>query len=340
MSYGMYETLNVYHGSHRTTSSLSVIRYFGTSITAGSGATHALNCWVSRNMLWLPTAHSAIYAKGVNVGIGGDDSWKMLLRLQTDVIAYSPDVVTLDAINDVDSAHSKSCAEALIRLIRTALPNARLIYLAFMRVTDPAVDDPTNVRAAINANWEDLCTLYSIPFVDYAAYVAEQVNGGFHHLQEYFPGTDKIHPSDYGHACIEALLEPYLTSDFLLVGPQVTGDLPARIYDNGDYENTPISALGTSGTVVSGTWTDSGTARVSSTADSEISFTGTFQSFGVGALPAGVIQWKLDDGAYSANVSFVSGYPVTLLGTTTRGEHTVTIKVISGTFTLSTFYAI
>lgn len=276
----------------------------------------------------------------VNAGVSATGSTYGLIRLQTDVIDHDPELVIIDfSVNDQDETYYQAAAEAMVRRLRTALPNAKLVGVHFLQVDDPAENDPTNVKAAVKATWQAIADHYGFPFADFAGEVARAVGAAEHTVADYL--NDIVHPKDLGHATAATLLEAVMPT--LFAGAQVSGALPARLYAlSEDYENDPIVRNGTDNDGETGTWyTTDGTHRESTTADSTITYTGTFQmiirDF---QIKTAVIQTKVDDGDwFQTNIgNDGSNYRTHWIGA--RGVHTVTFKVVSGTVELRRFLAI
>lgn len=318
------------------------IVFLGGSITAGANASDAAHRYVNLTMEYLKTHQSRYGYSWYNAGVGATGSWWALFRLAADVIAKAPDVVSLDwSVNDFDRLSSKGAAEACIRLLRTALPNVRLCGIHFLNVAGAPGADPTNTLEAVKLNVLALFNHYNIPWIDFAADIQALVAGGAD-LSTYL--ADQVHPTDAGHARAAAIYETTVANQLAGGG----GSLPARLYDNGDYENTPIIRNGTDNDGETGTgWsTVGGTARQSSTADDTIKWTGTFQSAGIDGnhgVGAGVLAIKVDGAAYN-NINLSSSALAYLQamwdGSGFRGGHTITIKVVSGTVKINRFLAV
>jgi hypothetical protein len=245
------------------------------------------------------------------------------------------------AVNDHDLDYERAAAEALVRRIRTALPDAKLIAPLFLTVGNPAVNDPTNTTETQKQSWIAICDHYGIPYADFAAEVARAVNAAEHPLSYYL--SDVVHPTTAGHAVAASLLQAQMPA--LFAGPQWSGALPARLYDNGDYENEPIIRNGIDHDGVTGTgWeTVDTTAIQSSTAGDTITWTGTFQAvlrdMRIGA-GSGIVETQVDGGAWTeVNLaSDASNYRTHWVGT--RGPHTMVMRVKSGLVKIRRFLAI
>lgn len=319
--------------------------YMGGSITQGSHTTTEAQRYVNVTDAWIKANLTQYTYRGAgfyNAGVGGTSSWYGLIRLQTDVIDKNPTVLSLDfAVNDWDEDVYRRSAEALIRRVRTALPDTRIVAIFYLSVANKDVDNPTNTHQYSYDAWKALCTHYGIPYADYAAGVTAAVQAGTLHLADYF--WDTIHPNDAGHAYASTLLQPLMAA---ALAPGHMSPLPAtRIYDNGDYEVTPIARNGTDNNGETGTgWsTVSTTARQSSTPDDTITWTGTFSSFGLHSnysTGAGVLSWRVDGGAWTERDLSADIQTYRCLWSGTRGSHTVQIKVVSGTIRINRFLAV
>lgn len=315
------------------------IVFVGGSITAGASATDADHRYVNLVMEYLETYTAQYGYSWVNSGVGGTGSWYGLTRLTSDVLNYNPDMVCIDfSVNDMDWPLGKSGAEAFIRRIRTAFPNVRLCVVHFLLVAGSPGTDPTNLAEAIKQNWITLCNHYGIPWADFALDVQTKVGSGSIALTDVL--ADQVHPNNGGHALAASLYEGLVASQLNASG----GILPARIFDNGDFENAPIIRNGVDNDGETGTgWSTVGTARQSSTAGDTIKWTGTCQSFGLDyGTPAGVIQWQAGVGQpwYTRDLSLYGTDSPIWDGSTFRASRTITIKVVSGTIKINRFLAI
>jgi len=288
---------------------------------------------------WIPTQKVGFaLLNKINAGAGGTSSWYGLIRLTSDVVAYSPDVVVFEWIaNDTTGAFYERSSEAFIRRLRTELPNAKLVFLAFRTFTDVGADNAADVAPLVTSNYRTLCSMYGIPFIDYGAEVERRVGLGAH-LSVY--QYDTKHPTDAGHQLAHELVRSTVLSAF--TGSSLPA-MPARLYDCADFEATPIDRAATTKDAETGTWaTVSTTYRQSNEANATISFTDTFVGCGLAFANTGTIQWSLDGGAYSASLdlTLVGSARELITNIVTKEAHTLTVKVISGTVTIHRFIAI
>lgn len=247
------------------------------------------------------------------------------------------DLFIIETANDGDTAKDKSSLEALCRRLWAVNASTRIIFISSPSWNgqdigvDANVDHPTN-EAALN-NVIALAAYYGIPLVDYWGQVKDLVNNQGHHLNEYVSG-DAVHPSTTGYALMASLLEALLPTG----GTAQPSPLPARLYDNGDYENAPTVKLGTAYDSRSGTWADNGTEVSSSEVGAIITYSATCQSFGAYRTDAGSnsVQVSIDGGAYADASFYQNGTAIA----GARAAHTIAIKVKSGTVKVTQFWAV
>lgn len=321
----------------------AVVSAIGGSITLGSAASTTPNIYHELLAKYLRSQYLTKNITNLNKGVSATGSTYGLIRLQDDVVADNPELVIIDfAVNDDDTSYYQAAAEALIRRLRTDLPNAKLLAAIFLEVGNPAVNDPTNVNAAVATTWIAICDHYSVPYGDFAAEVARAVGAAEHTVSEYM--DDIVHPKDFGHATAATLLEAVVPS--LFTGAQVSGALPARLYaDTADYENTPILRYGNDNDGETGTgWADApDNGRESSTANDTMTYTGTFQmiirDMKIGA-GQGVIETMVDaEAPFNVDLSAdASSFRTHWIGT--RASHTVVFRIVSGTVRIRRFLAI
>lgn len=319
----------------------------GGSITVGYNSTNLETLsWRALLRAWMPGAFLTKSFKSINSGASGTPSWYGLVRLQTDLIDHNPGLVFIDfAVNDPGTSGGERtddfipASEAIIRKIRGALPNTKIVVLIFTKPENYTAGVGTVARDA----WINIAATYGLEVYRLDTYLETLMPVPYsdEDIDVYYTVSD-VHPIDAGHAAIAAQVEAGLTS---LTNP-ATNPLPARIYaESEDYEQDPIIRTGIDNDGETGTWVTSGTARQSSTANSTISWTGTFCSFGLDTLNGaggGVLAWDVDGGGYT-NIdteNTKSTGQVYAVWNTTRNVHTVTIKVVSGTVKINRFLAI
>lgn len=292
--------------------------YAGSSFTAANPGYRGLaQVWLTDNY---PTYATTATVQAIN----GHNTYSALVRLET-----GADVFVIDNANDSnDSVNTpdRKALEALFRRLWAANPQTRIIVIGppswFGQDTsdNAVVDTPTNQTALEEI--KALADHYGIAYVDYWQWCRDVVPDTYD-LTDLT--ADTVHPTDLGYNQMATLLEAYLPTS----GSQKPATLPARLYDNGDYENTPTRTLGTNYDSRTGTgWSDSGTATLSATAGDTITYSATCQSIGVyrSAGTNANLEISVDGGAYrdasltQNGIELVEG----------RDAHTITIRLKAG----------
>jgi lysophospholipase L1-like esterase len=309
--------------------SMRDIGAIGDSILAAATFLNTAVEWIRTN----PPYYSI--STVTNTAVGGSTSWWGLAVNLATVVAADPDVVVIEhMVNDQYTDFYAKVEEALIRKVRTALPSARLIYIAFTRIGNPAVDDATNLDDNKKQRLITLANHYGQTVADYDLALQAAVAGGGH-CATYM--SDTVHPTAAGHALAATVLEPVLLA---ALGGSTPGALPARVYNCAEFEVDPVIRNGVANDGETGTWSTSGTSKVSSAAGSTISFTGSMVSCGIETAD-GAIEWNIDGGSWTALnlASYGSGVTLTT-SELARASHTVIIKVVSGTVQIDKFISL
>lgn len=320
-------------GISNPVSSHSVL-YAGSSITTLAPPTHPLS-YQGLSRSWLRESYPSLRFGFSNMAMSGANTWHNLVRWPASGRSVAPKLVILDYANDGNTDHHKRSCEAFIRKVWADFPGCKIIALKFFAVADRLVDDPTPTASSLAAiaTWDALTSYYGIPQVDYQAAVANLVTSQGHNLTEYF--GDNIHPNDGGHALASSLLTPFLTNAFIH-GRQAPLTLPARLYDNGDYEFDATVKLGSQYDSRAGTWTDPSGVPTTSTVGSTITFSATCCSFGMIATGSFTVNVSFDGGAFQDISAYGNGGYIG-----PRASHTITIKFTGGSsMAVSEFWAV
>lgn len=324
--------------------------FLGGSITNGVGSSSAATIsWRALTGNWLEQNHlEDNWPQRINAGVGGTPSWYGLIRLATDVLAYSPSVVFLEfAVNDPDNDATGSrvngfapAAEALIRRLRSALPNVMIVIAVF--TWPDSYSYMIDIRRTTRDKWVALASRYGCALMRLDLELETLIGSPTpddSQITPYFFAAGDVHPNDTGYNAAFLATTPLLAS----INAN-THDAALYFADEADYEAAPIIRVGTDNDGETGTWTTpSGTSRQSTVANSTIKWTGTFCSFGWDTnfdVGAGTVGWDLDGGGYTnidLSAQKVADHVVTNFA---AGVHTITLKVISGTVKINRFLAI
>jgi hypothetical protein len=279
----------------------------------------------------------------------GQTAWVRLWSIQDGLIATSPDVNVYESVSSnyegAYEAQAKAIEEGTIRRLRGGVPAMRMIVIGmptYANNTTPGATNPTQLTFL-----QSLCTQYDMTYIDWPARVQALIDATTYTLDQLY--ADIVHPTATGHAEIAALLQQTLTLEFIN-GSDVgwTGDLAdyTALYDDGTFEDTGnyIARNGTDNDGTTGTWTNEGTTLVSSEVGATVTWSGTFETFGVDLdLAAGFsIEHNFDGAGWTTGNFSASTYSIHQLAPnfSTRGAHTVQVRVLSGTVKIRRFLAI
>lgn len=299
---------------------------FGSSITAPT------NSWASITRGLIASANSNLYTKYTSQAVGGNWPYSNLVRYPDELQKTQPIELFLTDYRIVTALDYKAL-EALTRRIFTDNPRAIIVspIIPVDANLDGAVDD--QIQSELDS--ATLATQYGVHLVDYRQAVIDLVAGGAL-LTDYI--QDTIHPTNAGcELCGQMVYDAIVANSWLT--PENHSSLPARLYDDGSYENEPVRINGTENTSKTGTWTETGTRIESSEVNATITFTATCQSYGVyrsDNLDNNNVSVSVDSGAYSELLVNRNGVAI-VAG---RAEHTITIKVLSGTVIIDEFWAV
>lgn len=325
-------------------SDFSVV-YLGGSITDGSDASsRETNSWRALTTAWMRKQLYTFNQNHYNAGVGGTPSWYGLIRLQTDVIDRSPALVFIDfAVNDADSGRGSRTnyfypsGEALIRRLRAALPNAKLVCNIFSCPQNYSFMVGSRVTA--RNLWLELASRYNLTLIRWDTYLEGLMGVGYNDVavEAYLTAAGNVHPNDAGHAAAFATISANMGE----VTGNYSGSLPAYYFptETPDFEQAPHITNGADLVRVGSGWVVSGTAIISSTANDTAAFTGTYCSFGLDCNNAasGVVSYQVDSGSW---IDVTLGTTPLFIDNFARGVHTVTIKIKSGTVRINRFLAI
>lgn len=279
-----------------------------------------------------------LYADGtfVNQASNGKHPFDNLVRLDAQLLASSPDLVMSPIYQVMDTDLDPKCAEAIVRRIWTELPTARQVVVLIPECDAglTAVLDLSTQKAQCKAMYE----YYGIPVIDFDDFCQTNIGD----LATYM--ADQYHPTATGQTQITTMTTDYFTAHptFLTTTPDHS-ILPAvYITGVGEYTTAAQRIHGNTGTETGAGWGNVGTyGRQSATAGDTISFTAEMVAFGVYDIPGTnpEFQISIDGGAYFAPSGGAgrNGYSTPF---ETRAEHTIGIKVISGTLRIDEFWAI
>ena len=183
------------------------VLFLGGSITEGAAATEYASCYASLTAKWLKSVYGENKINYINKGIGGTDSIYGLLRLNRDVIPYSPNLVFIEfAVNDTGT-DTEIYVESIVRSLGK-LPNKP--YIIFLYTTNNEYTTPTD-------SFERIAAHYEIPQISLKEALKKHLNGANPTNCGYF--ADSVHPTDKGHRVYADEIIKYMSQENFLKKP-------------------------------------------------------------------------------------------------------------------------
>lgn len=300
---------------------------------AGTSFTNAFAGYRPQAMQWQLSNYPEYDFSFVNYSLDGHNTWSNLVRLTT-----GADLFIIDHANDGATVWERASLEALIRRLWAANPATRIIIInsptwISLDTSDNAIVDTPKNQDVIE-EIEALAAHYGIPIIDYWGWCQANVPAPYDLIDL---TADTVHPTVIGYAEMAELLEAELPTG----GGAKPVTLPARLYDNGDYENTPTRVNGSASDGTTGTWSTTGTRIESSTAGSTVTFAATCQSFGIyrsdGGSSSG-LEYSVDGGESWSNIALYQNGTVISGG---RAAYNIIIRVkAGGSVRIDEFWAI
>jgi lysophospholipase L1-like esterase len=174
--------------------------FLGGSITQGSLSSTPQTCYAYLVFDWWQKKFPKTEFTYINAGIGGTTSQFGVARVQSDLLAYSPDFIIVEySVNDDDNEHFLETYEGLVRKI-------------YSDVNEPAMLIVNNVRYNDGGNAEDqhikVGKAYEIPCVSMRRSIYPLVETGIINNRDITP--DDLHPNDEGHELVADVITYFL----------------------------------------------------------------------------------------------------------------------------------
>lgn len=176
------------------------VAYIGGSIT--EGLTVAPNnpelCWAYLSYEWLCEKYPDAAITYVNAGLSGTPSILGNVRLERDVLSYSPDICFVEfAVNDGNSSEYQNSYESLVRTLLSQ-DNDMAVVLLFTVIESGHTCQPYMSQVGEN---------YSLPMISEPDSLGVEFAEGRMTWQDY--SDDESHPNEYGHAVVRDFVAYY-----------------------------------------------------------------------------------------------------------------------------------
>lgn len=186
----------------------------GNNATEYTDALDGESCWFNRTADWFRQRFPQVKVNAVNAGIGATPSFLGTFRLEQMVLAYKPDLVTVEfSVNDPSTTHNlleKEIFDAYESIVRRCLEAGVAVVQIFLN------DRDNNGLQRIHSKIADH---YHVPSVSYhnAVYPDGQLICDWSLLS-----PDEIHPNNVGHALLATCLCNYLDQVYESTDPEGT----------------------------------------------------------------------------------------------------------------------
>ena len=173
------------------------VAYLGGSITEGIGAPDKESCYAKLSFDALSEVYGGNF-EYVNAGVSGTPSILGNLRVQKDVLDYSPDIVFLEfAVNDGMEQIYKESYESLIRTILKQ-DNEPAVILLFT---------VTKTGHTCQPHMSELGEYYQLPMISVPDAIQPEIDAGRMTWEDY--SADDAHPNEEGHKLVAELIANY-----------------------------------------------------------------------------------------------------------------------------------
>lgn len=179
----------------------TTIAYIGGSITEGVG-TNAATCYARLSYeFFRDTYGTGDNVEYVNAGLSGTPSNLGVLRLQRDVLDYTPDIVFVEfAVNDSQDDIAKESYESLVRTVLEQ-DNAPAVVLLF---------NTTATGYTAQKHMKEIGEYYALPMISAADALTVEFDEGRMTWEDY--SNDQSHPNTVGHELLCEFIANMYTS--------------------------------------------------------------------------------------------------------------------------------
>ena len=174
------------------------LAFLGGSITQGSLASAAENCYACRVFKWWQQTFPESQMTFVNAGIGGTTSQFGVARVEEDALAYGPDFVLMEfSVNDENTPHFRETYEGLVRRLLSS-------GTALMLMNNVCYDSGYSAEEM----HLQVAQHYNLPSVSMKSTLYAALQRGELKNRDITP--DDLHPNDLGHELVAKVITCFL----------------------------------------------------------------------------------------------------------------------------------
>lgn len=202
------------------------VAYIGGSITEGLTVAPANPelCWAYLSYEWLCDRYPDAEINYVNAGLSGTPSILGNLRLERDVLAYTPDICFVEfAVNDGNAEEYQNSYESLVRTLLTQ-DNDMAVVLLFTVIESGHTCQPFMSRVGNN---------YGLPMISEPDSLGVEFAEERMTWQDY--SDDESHPNERGHEIVRDFVANYYEAVIETLDEnvgEVDRDLPEPVFSD------------------------------------------------------------------------------------------------------------
>lgn len=168
------------------------IGFLGGSITQGSLSSTPEKCYAYNVYSYFRESFKKSNIKYINAGIGATTSQFGVARVDSDLLAYRPDIVILEfSVNDTDNDDFKETFEGCVRKILSSEKSPALLMF-----NNVCYDTGVNAQRVHN----EVGNYYSLPICSMKPSIYKELTDGRLKAPDFTP--DNLHPNDFGHRMV------------------------------------------------------------------------------------------------------------------------------------------
>ncbi len=201
------------------------VAYLGGSITEGIGAPDKESCYAKLSFNAISEMNGGNF-EYLNAGLSGTPSILGNLRVQKDVLDYSPDIVFLEfAVNDGMENIYKESYESLVRTILKQDSEPAVILLFTVTETGHTCQE----------HMSQIGEYYQLPMISVPNAIQPEIEAGRMTWADY--SADEAHPNAEGHKLVAEFIENYFSQLMMKDTADPSYEMPVLPKFGNSYES-------------------------------------------------------------------------------------------------------